>query len=124
MYEVHLVIRGALTDAVRRGLLSRNVALVAHAPRLRAVPKVEQQAWTADELKVFLRAAAGHRLFPAVWVAAVTGMRRNELLGLPWDDFDAAKATLSINRGLIAIGWGRTAGSGAARASGAGAAAD
>jgi integrase len=103
VYEVHLVIRGALGDAVRRGLVSRNVALVAHAPRLRSIPKVEQQAWTAEELLVFLRAAAGHRLFPALWVSAFTGMRRSELLGLRWDDFDANAATLSVNRGLVAV---------------------
>ena len=105
VYEVHLIIRGALGDAVRRGLVSRNVALVAHAPRLRSIPKVEQQAWTAEELQAFLRAAAGHRLFPALWVAAFTGMRRNELLGLRWSDFDATNATLSINRGLVAIAY-------------------
>lgn len=70
VYEMPLVIRGALDEAVRRGLLSRNVALVAHAPRLRSIPKVEQKAWTADELQSFLRAAAGHRLFPALWVGA------------------------------------------------------
>ena len=105
VYEVHLVIRGALADAARRGLVSRNVALAAHAPRLRSIPKVEQQAWTADELQAFLRAAAGHRLFPAFWVAAFTGMRRNELLGLRWDDFDPNAATLSINRGLIAVAY-------------------
>jgi integrase len=105
VYEVHLVIRGALTDAVRRGLVSRNVALAAHAPRLRSIPKAEQRAWTADELTAFLRAAAGHRLFPAFWVGAYTGMRRNELLGLRWDDFDPDAATLSINRGLIAVAY-------------------
>ena len=105
VYEVHLVIRGALADAARRGLVSRNVALAAHAPRLRSIPKVEQQAWSADELRAFLRAAAGHRLFPAFWVAAFTGMRRNELLGLRWDDFDPRAATLSINRGLIAVAY-------------------
>jgi integrase len=105
VYEVHLVIRGALADAARRGLVSRNVALAAHAPRLRSIPKVEQQAWSADELRAFLRAAAGHRLFAALWVAAFTGMRRNELLGLRWDDFDPAAATLSINRGLIAVAY-------------------
>ena len=44
VYEIHLVIRGALSDAVRRGLVTRNVALVAHAPRLRAIPKVEQRS--------------------------------------------------------------------------------
>lgn len=103
VYEVHLVIRGALGDAVRRGLVSRNVALVAHAPRLRSIPKVEQQAWTAEELQAFLRAAAGHRLFPALWVSAFTGMRRSELVGLRWDDFDAKAATLSINRGIVAV---------------------
>lgn len=102
-YEVHLVIRGALSDAVRRGLVARSVALVAHAPRLRSIPKVEQEAWTAQELQAFLRAAAGHRLFPTLWVSAFTGMRRSELLGLRWDDFDAKAATLSINRGLVAV---------------------
>ena len=105
VYEVHLVIRGALADAARRGLVPRNVALAAHAPRLRSIPKVEQHAWTADELQVFFRAAAGHRLFPAFWVAVFTGMRRNELLGLRWDDFDSTAATLSINRGLIAVAY-------------------
>jgi len=105
VYEIHLVIRGALEDAVRRGLVTRNVALVAHAPRLRSIPKVEQKSWTAEELQAFLRAAAGHRLFPALWVSAFTGMRRNELLGLRWDDFDAKKATISINVCDIACGW-------------------
>lgn len=103
VYEIHLVIRGALEDAARRGLVSRNVALVAHAPRLRSIPKVEQKSWTAEELQAFLRAAAGHRLFAALWVSAFTGMRRNELLGLRWDDFDEKAATISINRGLVAV---------------------
>ena len=103
VYEIHLVIRGALAHAVQRGLVSRNVALVAQAPTLGAIRKVEQRAWTAEELQAFLRAAAGHRLFPALWLAAFTGMRRNEVLGLRWDDFDEKKATVSINRGLVAV---------------------
>jgi len=103
VYEIHLVIRGALEDAARRGLITRNVALVAHAPRLRSIPKVEQESWTTEELQAFLRAAAGHRLFPALWLSAFTGMRRNELLGLRWNDFDEQKATISVNRGLVAV---------------------
>ena len=103
VYEIHLVIRCALDDAVRRGLVSRNVALVAHAPRLRSIPKVEQKSWTAEELQAFLRAGAGHRYFAALWLSAFTGVRRNELLGLCWDDFDENKATISINRGLVAV---------------------
>lgn len=72
--EIHLIIRGALNDAVRRGIVSRNVALLAHAPKLRSIPKVEQQAWTAQQLQAFLRQAAGHRLFPAFWLLANTGL--------------------------------------------------
>lgn len=103
--EVHLIIRGALGDAVRKGLVSRNVALVAHAPKLRSIPRVEQQTWTAEQLQEFLRSAAGHRLFPAFWLAATTGLRRGELLGLRWDDIDLRDATLSVNRGVVAVGY-------------------
>ena len=103
--EVHLIIRAALNDAVRKGLVTRNVALVAHAPRLRSIPKVEQHAWTAEQLKTFLRAASGHRFFAAFWVIANTGMRRSELLGLRWSDVDLTAGTLSINRGLVAVAY-------------------
>jgi integrase len=103
--EIHLIIRGALNDAVRRGIVTPNVALVAHAPKLRSIPKAEPQAWTAQELQVFLREAAGHRLFPAMWLLANTGLRRSELLGLQWDDVDLDAATLAINRGLVSIGY-------------------
>ena len=103
--EIHLIIRGALNDAVRRVVVSRNAALVAHASRLRAIPRVEQQAWTAQRQQAFLRAAAGHRLFPAFWLAASTGLRRSELLGLKSDDVDLDTATVSIKRGLVSIGY-------------------
>src|SRR6266536_3500991 len=103
--EVHLIIRRALGDAVRKGLVSRNVALVAAAPKLRAIPKPEQRAWSAPQLRAFLVTAAGHRLFPAFWLAAMTGMRRSELLGLRWDDIDLDAATLSVNRGLVAVAY-------------------
>lgn len=105
VYEVHLIIRGALDHAVRRGLVNRNVALAASAPKTAAIPKIEQKAWTPDQLATFLRAAAGHRLFPALWLSANTGMRRSELLGLKWSDLDVAKKRLSINRGLVAVGY-------------------
>ena len=105
VYEIHLVIRGCLADAVRRGLLTRNVALLARSPRLKAIPRTEAQSWTEAQLRQFLRAAAGHRLFPPLWLAAMTGMRRNEVLGLKWDDIDFTKRRLALNRGLVAIGY-------------------
>jgi integrase len=35
----------------------------------------------------------------------MTGMRRNEVLGLEWDDIDFKRQRLSINRGLVAVGY-------------------
>jgi integrase len=102
--EIHLIIRGALNDAVRRGIVTRHVAFVAHAPKLRALLKVEQQAWTAQQLQGFLRAAAGHRWFPALWLISTTGVRRSELLVLQRQDVDLDTATLSVNRGLVSVG--------------------
>jgi integrase len=103
--EVHLIIRGALADAVRHGVIARNVALVAHAPRLRSIPKVEPQPWNAEQLRAFLQASAGHRLLPAFWLLAATGMRRNEVLGLRWDDIDFQRRTIALNRGIVAVGY-------------------
>lgn len=103
--ELHVIIRGALADAVRKGLVSRNVALVASAPKLRSIPKVEQRAWSAEELQAFLRAASGHRLFAAFWLAANTGVRRSELLGLKWADVDFEAGTMSVNRGVVAVAY-------------------
>jgi integrase len=105
LLEIHMIIRGALADAHRQGLVSRNVALAANAPKLRELPPVEPNPWTADELQAFLQAAADHRLFPAFWLAAHTGVRRSELLGLQWRDIDFDKHTVSVNRGILSIGY-------------------
>lgn len=72
VYEIHLRIRGALDDALRRGLVNRNVADLARAPKQRSLQKTEGRAWTDEQLRVFLRTAAGHRFFPIVWLAAMT----------------------------------------------------
>jgi integrase len=59
----------------------------------------------AQQSQAILQAAAAHRLFPAFWLLATTGMRRSELLGLRLDDVDFKKARLSVNRGLVAVAY-------------------
>ncbi|MCP4960300.1 MAG: site-specific integrase [Actinomycetia bacterium] len=105
VYELHLIIRGSLTDAHRRGLVTRNVALMARAPKQRSIQQTEGVALTEEELRQLLRTAAGHRFFPIYWLTAMTGMRRNEVLGLQWPDIDIAKKRLHLNRGLVAVGY-------------------
>jgi integrase len=105
VYEIHLIIKGALDDALRRGLVTRNVAVVARAPKQRSLQRTEGTSLTEDELRQLMRTAAGHRLSPLYWLTAMTGMRRNEVLGLRWPDIDFKKKRLHLNRGLVAVGY-------------------
>jgi integrase len=105
VYEIHLIIKGALADALRRGLVTRNVAVVARAPKQRSLQRAEGVSLTEEELRQLMRSAVGHRLFPLLWLTAMSGMRRNEVLGLKWPDIDFAKRRLHLNRGLVAVGY-------------------
>jgi integrase len=105
VYEIHLVIRGALDHARRRGVVTKNVALIARSPLLKASRRPEARSWTEEQLRHFLRAANGHRYFPLLWLTAMTGMRRSEVLGLKWDDIDFKRQRLSLNRGLVSVGY-------------------
>lgn len=79
------VVHAALADAVRLGLVDRNVADRAILPRRHpgrgGAEPLEPATWTAAELRSFLDATAAHRLHVLWVVAAGTGMRRGELLG-------------------------------------------
>lgn len=101
--EVHMIIRAVLDDAVARELVSRNVAHNVRKRR-RPIPQAPARSWTAPELRQFLVAAAPQRLFPALHLAAHTGMRRGEIAGLKWADLDNARSRLSISRSVQNVG--------------------
>jgi len=103
--EIHMVLRRALGDAVRRGMILSNPAAVARAPKRRPLASTVQRAWNAQQLRAFLDLTADHRLHSALWVSANTGMRRGELLGLRWGDVELGAARLSVNRALVAVGY-------------------
>jgi integrase len=97
---VHATIRKALNDAVRWGLLVRNPAQYATPPTLR---RVGLQTWTADELRRFLNSVDGERLV-AMWrLAALTGLRRGEVLGLRWADLDLDNGWLAVRQTLVVV---------------------
>lgn len=101
--NVHQVLRTALGDAERKGLVSRNVARFMHPPCHGIAP--EQRCWDDTQLRAFLSVAADHRLGPALWLTAMTGMRRGEVLGLRWSDIDLAAERLSVQRSVTCTGY-------------------
>lgn len=98
----HTVLRSALKDAVRQNVLQRNVADLATPPRA-AEYGVGIRVWSADELRRFLEEVAGDRLYAAWFLAATTGMRRGEVLGLRWGDLDLDLGRCSIVQTLVTV---------------------
>ena len=101
---VHTTIQSALSDAVRKGTVVRNVADLADPP---AAGRSEQamNVWTGDELRCFLEAISGHDLYPLYLLAATTGMRRGELAGLTWRNADLDAARLTVNQQILSVGY-------------------
>jgi integrase len=96
----HTIIRKALADAVAWNLVPRNVADSANPPKK---AKRTKKTWTAAELRRFLEGVREDRLYAAFLLAATTGMRRGEILGLAWSSLDLDSAKLSISRSLVSV---------------------
>lgn len=103
--NIHLMLNKALADAHRKGTVVRNVAALADAPSLKARRRAEIKAWDVDQLAVFLDASAAHRLYAGFHLAAHTGMRRGEVLGLPWGDVDLEVGRLSVRQALVSVAY-------------------
>lgn len=95
----HAVLHRALKQAVRWGLVPRNVCEDVDRPRLR---REEMHPLNREEACRLLEAARGDRLEALYVLAVYTGMRPGELLGLKWVDvnLDGNDGSLRINRAL------------------------
>jgi integrase len=102
--DVHRTLHKAFADARRWQLLERNPCEEAEPPRMDRVAedaRAALHAWTGQELRTFLSATADHRLGPVYYLAASTGMRRSEVLGLRWSDLDLTAGTLRVAQKLV-----------------------
>ncbi len=100
---LHNTMHKALRDAERKQLTTRNVASAADPPRVRQSGSPDMKTWTVEELRIFLSAMSDHRLGTAYLLAATTGMRRGEVLGVRWSDLDVAARRLAIRQTVISV---------------------
>jgi integrase len=56
----------------------------------------EMNVWSPDELSRFLRHVENYRAGALVHLAAMTGMRRGELVALRWGAVDLARSTVTV----------------------------
>lgn len=92
---IHAVLRRALGEAHRWGLLATNPAQQVRAPR---VPRREPRPFTAAEVAALLEAARDERLLPLIVLAVGTGLRLGELLALRWQDVDLRHGTVAVRQ--------------------------
>lgn len=96
---VHVLacLRAAMSQAVRWGLLDRNPCDHIKSPR---IPHSEPQILSPEQTRALLVQVKGDPLEALYVLAAMTGMRQGEILGLRWSAVNLTAGTLSVERTL------------------------
>ena len=90
---VRILLRCALQDAVRMGLLPHNPIDAVRPPSHRKQPI---SFWSPEQVSAFLGAQRFCPLYHAWLLALLCGLRRGELLGLRWSDVDLAAGKVDV----------------------------
>ena len=97
---IHSVLHKALDQAVKWGLVPRNVCEAVQAPRPAKNP---MEILTQEQANKLLAVTQNDPLH-ALWVTAITtGMRKEELAGLRWVDVNLEKKTIQIQQVALTV---------------------
>jgi integrase len=91
--HLHAVLHTALVQAVKHGLVARNVCDLVDPPRFASH---ERRTLTAEEARRFLETARGDRFEAIYSLVMTTGLREGELLGLRWRYVDLERGALQV----------------------------
>jgi integrase len=97
---IRAILRMALVQAQKWGIVQKNVAKLVEVPR---IPRKHSFQTSKTDVKAVLKAVEGNRLETLYVLSASLGLRLGETLGLRWSDFDQKKRTLSVARSLQKI---------------------
>ncbi|MGD6898653.1 tyrosine-type recombinase/integrase [Bacillus infantis] len=98
--RMHELIRMLLRVAYKWELIEKDIASLIEPPRIQ---KKEIVTWSIDQVNEFLKFTKHSRYYPVFFLAAYTGMRKGEILGLHWSDIDFEEKTIRITKTLYKI---------------------
>jgi integrase len=98
------VLSMALTAAMKRGLVARNVAQLVDRPQ---IEHREMSTWTPKEAERFREHVRGDRLY-ACWLLTLAGCRRSEVLALAWSAVDFTAGTVTVAQAPVVVRGGGT----------------
>lgn len=97
---VHRVLKKALNEAVFDDLIVKNPCNGVKLPKKK---KYRATVLSVDQMKEMLNAAIGSKCELEVLIAVTLGLRRGEILGLRYSDFNFTKKTLTISQQVTAV---------------------
>ena len=96
--HIHTMLHGAMKDAVQAHIIPKNPTEGPTAPRPNYKPK---RILNEQELDTFMEAIRQDEVWcEFFYTELMTGLRRGEICGLMWKDFDEKKGTLKVCRTL------------------------
>jgi integrase len=93
VHHVHRSLKTALNHALRRGHVTRNVAMLAAAPK---VEEEEIEPYDLEEVQRLLTEAVKLPNSARWSVALALGLRQGEALGLRWTDVDLTRGVIRV----------------------------
>ena len=95
---IHTVLHEALDRAVREGLIPSNPTDGTTPPK---IIRKSKTVLTASEMETFMKRLENDEIwYDFFYTDLMTGMRRGEICGLRWSDFDEEKGTLKVARSV------------------------
>lgn len=92
------ILHQAIKQAVKDGFLFMNVCELVELPTVQQhIPRF----YTKEQVEVLLEKIKEERLYPAILVAAVYGLRRSEICGLQWNSINFDEDTLTIRHTVV-----------------------
>ena len=96
--RIHAMLHRCLKDAEAAHVIARNPTDGAAVPKANHRPK---QILTKEQMDIFLAAVDRNEIWrDFFYTELTTGLRRGEICGLRWEDFDEAEGTLKVNRSV------------------------
>ena len=103
--RIHAMLHRCLKDAEAAHVIARNPTDGAVVPKANHRPK---QILTKEQMDIFLAAVDRNEIWrDFFYTELTTGLRRGEICGLMWQDFDEAHGTLTVRRTIHAERGGR-----------------
>lgn len=101
--KIHVIISGALLDAVRDGIIGTNFAAYVEFPKAQ---RFEGTAYKPEQVAALLAAAKkeGEPVLTAIILAVSYGLRRSEICGLRWADIDFDAGILNVRNTVVQSG--------------------